>query len=287
MSRARVLFACAVALYLLSLVEVKPAFIAAAASRSLRGGAAGLIPGQSIPTSVPLASRSGLQTASVLLTISACAIAARDATRSIARGGRIQMQGTKSPILVYMTALSEAASKQQQAVQVTKDVMKVKNLFQSEEFMDKVSMLVNEPGLTQLDRADGMIKAMGDMESVVLPKFVTYLAKKKRLLSLKPICEEYVKSTYVNNGVVPVVVTSAAPMSDAQKASVTEKMKIKTGAKDVKLICKVNPDLLGGFTVSWGFDDPQLLLVPTQSEDLSLKTLLAKKAILQGVSPTF
>lgn len=278
------MFACAVALYGLSLVELSPGFITVTASRSLRGGAASHTPGQSAQTSVPFASRSGLQGASALLALSACAIAARPARRPALHGARTQMKGSTSPIMVYMTALSEAASKQSQSVAVTKDVMRVKTLFMDEEYMDKMRILLNSPGLTQLDQAAGVLEAIGDTESSVFPKFVTYLAKKKRLLSLQPICQEYVKSLYDGQGVVPVVVSSAQPMSDEQKQALTEKMKIKTGAKDVKLICKVLPELLGGFTIDWGFTDPQLLLVPTQGEDLSLKTLLAKKAILKGVT---
>lgn len=283
MERASILFACAVILSVLSRVEVGHGFVPASLGHSLRGNAGGSAAEQAPRGSLPSAWQSGLQTASTLLALSACAMAARGARR-----GRTQMQAVNpyAPTLVYMTALQEAASKQGEAVQVSKDVMKVKDLYNSDDFLEELGMTTHEFGVPELEKVSALLESIGDLESTVFPKFLNYLAKKKRLGSVLAICEEYVKDLYDTNGVVPVVVTSADPLSMAQKEALKEKMKVKTGATDIKLVCKVSSALIGGFEVEWQFGDPQNLSTPSRGENLSLKSLLEKAAINQGVSAT-
>merc|ERR1719198_163033 len=91
-----------------------------------------------------------------------------------------------------------------------------------------------------------MIKLFQPLESTVLPKFITFLAKKKRLLALKPLCLEYVTELYNMQEIVPVKVTSASRLSSAQIEAIKDKMKAKTGASDVKLVQAVDAGLLGG-----------------------------------------
>jgi len=281
MDRASVLFASAVVLSVLSRVEIGQGFVPTTAGPSLRGNAAGHAAGQAAQGSASSAWRSGLQTASTLLAVSSCAMAARGTRR-----GRTQMSAGGSPTLVYMTALQEAASKQGEAVQVSKDVMKVNDFYSDEEFLVQLSEITAEYGITELDKAAAIIDKMGTLESSVFPKFLKYLAKKRRLGAVVAICEEYIKNLYETNGVVPVVVTSAEPLSDGQKEALKEKMKAKTGAQDVKLICKLNGNLIAGFTLEWGYVDPQNLGTPCQGEDLSLKSILEKRAVMQGVTTT-
>merc|ERR1712039_1137322 len=108
------------------------------------------------------------------------------------------------------------------------------------------------------------------LESSVVPKFVTFLAKKKRLQALQPVVEEYMTSLYETQNIVPVRVRSAEPLTEEQKEAIKEKMKAKTGASDIKLVCQVDPNLLAGMTIEFGFTDPDVLGTPTEGADLSL-----------------
>merc|ERR1712151_587728 len=132
------------------------------------------------------------------------------------------------------------AAKTGESVPVTKDVMKVKALFKDEAFMQKLQFIVNNPSLSLLDRASSMVEMMQPLESSVVPKYVTFLAKKKRLQALRPIVEEYMSTLYETQNIVPVRVKSAQPLTEEQKEAIKEKMKTKTGASDIKLVCSID-----------------------------------------------
>merc|ERR1712050_638778 len=110
------------------------------------------------------------------------------------------------------------------------------------------------------------------LESEVLPKFVKFLAKKKRLMALQPIVENYMSTLYETQNIVPVRVRSAQPLTEEQKEAIKEKMKAKTGASDIKLVCQIDPSLIAGLSVEYGFVDPEELGTPTSGEDMSMKT---------------
>jgi len=282
MDRHWALFAAAGLLYALSVVEVHTAAFAAPpavhleARPSLRGGGASA-PGAS--ASLPW--RSGMQAASTFLALSACAMASRG--RAQRQCVRTQAVATVNPVLVYTAALTGAAKRQKESVPVTKDVMKVKSLLVDEDFKGQLFTLLNR-GLDQLEKADELCKAFQPMESVVFPKFVKYLAKKRRLSQLKLVCKEYVKGLYESEQILPVRVQSAEPLSEEQKEAIKEKMKARTGASDIKLLCEVSGDLLGGLTVEWGFVDPETMDAPSEGIDVSLKSILSKAAIKAGVT---
>eukprot|EP00438_Fugacium_kawagutii_P016973 Skav217287 [mRNA] locus=scaffold120:281850:283090:+ [translate_table: standard] len=52
---------------------------------------------------------------------------------------------------------------------------------------------------------------------------------------------------------------------------------------DVKLVMEVEPNLIGGLQVEWGYTDPQNRNSPTHGIDLSLKNILGKRALEKGV----
>merc|ERR1711933_46252 len=85
------------------------------------------------------------------------------------------------PVVAYSDALAQAAAKQGESVPVTKDVMKVKSLFKDDDFMNALQFIVNNPTITLTAKAADMVELMQPLESSVMPKFVTFLAKKKRL----------------------------------------------------------------------------------------------------------
>eukprot|EP00415_Alexandrium_ostenfeldii_P001097 UN1097 len=116
-----------------------------------------------------------------------------------------------------------------------------------------------------------------------MSKFITFLAKKQRLMAIKPILKEYVAELYYNQSIAPVTIKSATVLSDEQLESIKEKMKAKTGTEDVKLITEIDGSLMAGLTIEWGYTDPEKLENPTNGIDLSLKSYLQKAAVNEGV----
>jgi len=177
----------------------------------------------------------------------------------------------------------DAAKKKQEAVPVTKDVMKIRKKFEDPEFTNAYYLENNRPMVTELKKAQKMTELLKPLESEVTEKFILYLAKKRRLKGLPQIVEFYVNSLYREESIEPVVVTSAEPLSTEQVDTIKAKMKEKTGASEIKIITKTDPALLGGFKVQWSFMDPDNLATPTKTEDLTLKNIMKKAALGKGI----
>ena len=94
---------------------------------------------------------------------------------------------------------------------------------------------------------------------------------------------EYVQSMYYKQSITPIRVTSAQRLTEDQLQKIGEKMKGKVGTTDVKLVAEVDPNLIGGLTLEWGYTDPVNLYAPTHGVDLSLKNILNKRALQKGV----
>merc|ERR1712190_368363 len=168
-------------------------------------------------------------------------------------------------------------------VVVTKDVMKLKDAFKDEAFLDELHANINVPYLSPLEKVEIIMKFCPKMESTVLPTFVKFLAKRQRLMSLNRILKEYVQRVYYNSSITPVKCYTADALTDAQKDKICEKMKKRLGCDDVKLIIIVDKSLLGGFKLEYNFTDPDTLTFCSDGQDCSLRGFLEKQAISQGV----
>lgn len=289
MDRSKAFAASAVAFSLLGLVEKDTAFAPAIAKQtpSLRAGglratlgAQSQAPQQAGAGFGSVAAAAAMACGAMCLGSHRAAKRARPRTQVCADASGLVGGG---PICVYTDALMKASAQKDESVMVAKDVMKVKQLMSDRDFLDELQYVLNETGTTELTKAQGMIKLLQPLESTVFEKFVVFLAKKKRLAAVKPICQEFISTMYNNENIAPVVVRSAQRLSEEQIDSLKIKMREKTGCSDVKLIASVDASMVGGFVVEWGFPDPEDLSSPTEGVDLSLSNILRKKALNQGV----
>eukprot|EP00929_Paragymnodinium_shiwhaense_P094659 TRINITY_DN5539_c0_g1_i1.p1 TRINITY_DN5539_c0_g1~~TRINITY_DN5539_c0_g1_i1.p1 ORF type:complete len:329 (+),score=92.77 TRINITY_DN5539_c0_g1_i1:105-989(+) len=285
--RPRVLFGAAAALYAFSLLEVSPAFVAPSAAgadvaraTSLRGAAAQL----PAADATPLFSRASCQVASTFLTLSACALASRTTDKKSKRTSRTKVCSEGGAAVVcFSDALADAGVKKEEAAAVTQDVMKVKELLDEEKFRDELRLFINQPFLPELEKAAGILKLFGKLQSTVFPKYVTFLAKRKRLPMLREVLDFYMKKQYITQKIEPVRVKCAQRITDEQAEKLKAKMKVKTGAENIKLIVEISTELVAGFVVEWGFTDPDTLTCPTEGLDLSLRNVVKRAAVREGV----
>merc|ERR1719291_1260956 len=162
--------------------------------------------------------------------------------------------------------------------------MRYKKLMESmdEEMKFELTEKLNVAGISMLEEASAISNGMGPWESTVFPKYITFLAKKRRFKSLRAICEEYVQHLYNRESIEPVTVTSAAKLTDEQVEKIKTKMAEKLEVRDIKLIQKVDVKLLSGFKIEWGYTDPENPAVGSESIDLSLKSALEDAAVTAG-----
>ena len=187
------------------------------------------------------------------------------------------------PVVTYAKALMDAAREKGEDVEVTKDVLMIKDKFKEEEWLDKLVTVQNDPRITEVQKAKKIVDLLTPLESTVMPKFIVFLAKKNRLNGIKVIMFEYVQSMYYKQSITPIRVTSAQRLTGDQLQKIEQKMKGKVGTTDVKLVAEVDPNLIGGLTLEWGYTDPVNLYAPTHGVDLSLKNILNKRALQKGV----
>lgn len=88
---------------------------------------------------------------------------------------------------------------------------------------------------------------------------------------------------YFNQSITPVTVKVAQRLTEQQMEKIKEKMKKKAGTRDIKLVVEVDPSLIGGLQLEWGYTDPQNRYAPSYGVDLSLKNILEKRALQKGV----
>eukprot|EP00930_Biecheleria_cincta_P047572 TRINITY_DN32_c0_g1_i1.p1 TRINITY_DN32_c0_g1~~TRINITY_DN32_c0_g1_i1.p1 ORF type:complete len:181 (+),score=32.83 TRINITY_DN32_c0_g1_i1:56-598(+) len=117
------------------------------------------------------------------------------------------------PIATLSKVLTDTGTKMKEAVPLTQDVMMVKKKFEDEEVKLELLYILNDHATSELDKGHQIKELMGPFQSTVMPKFIVFLAKRKRLLSLRKVCTEFVKTLYFTQSIAPVKVTAADKLS--------------------------------------------------------------------------
>lgn len=111
-----------------------------------------------------------------------------------------------------------------------------------------VAAALKNPRLTPAERtqfATSCAKAVDAPAS--LKGLLLVLAANRRLSLLPHVLEEVLQQIAAKQGILPVDVHSAAPLSDAQKIQLKMMLKQQTKSRDVALRETVKPSLMGGF----------------------------------------
>ncbi|CAE8650004.1 unnamed protein product [Polarella glacialis] len=197
-----------------------------------------------------------------------------------ADGSMLEASG---PIVTYSQALFDAAKAKNETVKVTMDVLAMKTKLQDDEFLEKWVLITNNFNIEKKDRSSVLVDLLGPFKSTVVPKFIVFLTKKQRAMSLRRIVKHYVTALYQQQAIEPVTVKSAQRLTPEQQEAIKQKMKARTGAKDIKLIMEVDANLLAGFILEWGYVDKEALRSPANAIDLTMSNHLQKSALKQGV----
>ncbi|MDR2702444.1 MAG: F0F1 ATP synthase subunit delta [Spirochaetaceae bacterium] len=83
-------------------------------------------------------------------------------------------------------------------------------------------------------------------------RFIQLILRKNCLRYYKRILREIEKTIYKQKGIEEVIMETAEEPQGEILSAVREKALLLTGAKDVKLISRVIPDLIGGISLRWG-----------------------------------
>ena len=83
-------------------------------------------------------------------------------------------------------------------------------------------------------------------------KFLMLLVDRGRIAYLDGIAYKFLELSYKEESIEIAKVTSSVQLSAQQQKAIAEKLKKITGAKQIKLALKVDPQLIGGFTIEIG-----------------------------------
>jgi len=83
----------------------------------------------------------------------------------------------------------------------------------------------------------------------ILTKFVVYLKTIGALSRWPVIAELYRQYWQAEQGIIEAEIVSARPLNKKQLAALAKQLAVVTAAKQVLLIEKINPEILGGFII--------------------------------------
>lgn len=110
--------------------------------------------------------------------------------------------------------------------------------------------LLSTPSIPKAERAGIIDESFaGKVEQYVL-NFMKILMEKGYMLHFPDCCKAYLECYNEDNGIVPVSVVTAVPLTANQSERLREKLAKMTG-KRVELDCTVDPECLGGVRLDY------------------------------------
>lgn len=169
----------------------------------------------------------------------------------------------------YAKALYKIASENNNTGEVYEQMKLLDESYSSQAELKKAA---NNPYLPIDDKLRLLcVAANADMDSTAA-KFMALVIRKNRINFLRPIALAYMKQYREINGIAKVEIVTATTMNDDEINDIVDVVKKQLGDRTIELSTAVNPDLIGGFTVSV---DSRVLdaSVKSQLENLRLKLL--------------
>jgi F-type H+-transporting ATPase subunit delta len=116
---------------------------------------------------------------------------------------------------------------------------------------DTMKEMLDSPRLTRSDTAQLVVSACGEDIDDQGVNLLQILADNGRLNQLPMVSALFDVLRDEAEGTLEAEVTSAMPLSEAQKTAIAEALKARLG-RDVQLNCSVNEDLVGGAVIRAG-----------------------------------
>ena len=149
----------------------------------------------------------------------------------------------------YASALFELAKEQGQHTQVEQDLVQIQALISSS---DDLYRVLRSPAFSATEQGSAITAVISKAGiGGLTANFFKLLARNRRLFAAADIIKNYRVIAARNRGEISADVTSAHPLSDDQLQAIKDQLRIGVG-KDVTLVTKVDPGLLGGLIVKVG-----------------------------------
>ena len=115
--------------------------------------------------------------------------------------------------------------------------------------IDQLKRAMLNPNVPDEEKGSLMLKLAGGKPGSSLDKFLLLCMRNNRSEYLQKISLAYVDLYREAHEIAHVVITTAVPMPDAELNSIIAIVKKRLGAKTLEIEKKIDPELIGGFTV--------------------------------------
>ena len=149
----------------------------------------------------------------------------------------------------YAEALLDLAKSTDSLKETTNDMNIVSQFLANSSDLRK---FLGNPIITRDAKKNVVKDILGEQISASTLKFLLLLVDRGRIEVLEQIAQKFLELSYKQESIEIAKVTSSIQLSAEQQQKIAEKLKAITGAKQIKLALKVDPELIGGFTIEVG-----------------------------------
>ena len=149
----------------------------------------------------------------------------------------------------YAEALLDLAKSNNSLKETTNDINIVSQFLANSNDLQK---FLSNPLITKDAKKNVVRDILSEQIGTKTLKFLLLLVDRGRVGILEKIAQRFLELSYQEDSIAIAKVTSSIQLSAQQQQNIAEKLKIISGAKQIKLALKIDPQLIGGFTVEIG-----------------------------------
>jgi F-type H+-transporting ATPase subunit delta len=149
----------------------------------------------------------------------------------------------------YAEALLDLAKSNDSLKETTNDMNIVSQFLANSSDLKK---FLGNPLITKDAKKNVVKDILGEQIGGSTLKFLLLLVDRGRIEVLDSIAQKFLELSYKQESIEIAKITSSIQLSAQQQKDIAEKLKIIVGAQQIKLALKVDPQLIGGFTIEIG-----------------------------------
>ena len=149
----------------------------------------------------------------------------------------------------YAEALLDLAKSNDSLKETTNDMNIVSQFLANSSDLKK---FLGNPLITRDAKKNVVKDILSEQISGNTLKFLLLLVDRGRIEVLDSIAQKFLELSYKQESIEIAKITSSIQLSAEQQKEIASKLKTITGAKQIKLALKVDPQLIGGFTIEIG-----------------------------------
>ena len=149
----------------------------------------------------------------------------------------------------YAEALLDLAKSNDSLKETTNDMNFVSQILGDSSDLKK---FLGNPLITKDAKKNTVKDIFGEQIDASTLKFLWLLVERGRIEVLESIAQKFLELSFKQESIEIAKITSSIQLSAEQQKDISDKLKVLTGAKQIKLALKVDPSLIGGFTIEIG-----------------------------------